>query len=100
LGAGQELPVEDLQRKRDLEERLPTLSQARKIDKHLDEKAKFLRRRGLLDPAQVRVLQKLHEYRNEAQHNDALRPGSLRPPSASTPTSSAPCCATCQRKGS
>lgn len=78
LGAGQELPAEDLQRKRDLEERLPTLSQAKKIDKYFDEKAKFLRRRGLLDPAQVRVLQKLHEYRNEAQHNDALRPGSVQ----------------------
>jgi hypothetical protein len=31
-----------------------------------------------LDPAQVRVLRKLHLYRNEAYHRDTLRSGSLR----------------------
>lgn len=77
VSAGRDLPAEDLARMRELEARLPTVSQARRLEKHFDEKAKFLRKRGLLDPAQVRVLRKLHEYRNEAQHNDKIRQCSL-----------------------
>lgn len=76
--AGRALPEDDAARMRELEQRLPTPKQAAKINRYFDEKAKYLQRNGLLDPAQVRALNKLHRYRNEAYHADELREGSLR----------------------
>jgi hypothetical protein len=52
-------------------------SKRKKIEQHFDSKAEFLVERGSLDPSFVRVLSKLHKYRNEAYHRDELRPKTL-----------------------
>jgi hypothetical protein len=56
-----------------------TLSRTRrnKIDKEFDAKCDFLREKSLLADPQVRVLKKLHAYRNETYHRDEVRSGSL-----------------------
>lgn len=45
-----------------------------KMDNHLDQKTKFLRRRGVLTDHERDVLDRLHEYRNAAYHRDTLEP--------------------------
>ena len=49
----------------------------REIDRYFDAKATYLGSAGLLQPGQVRVLRRLHKYRNEAYHEDQLRPHTL-----------------------
>ncbi len=49
----------------------------RKIEREFGAKCDYLRDRGQLSDAQVRVLRRLHEYRNEAYHQDHLRPSTL-----------------------
>lgn len=57
--------------------KVTTPKRCRKIERFFDEKAAFLGEAELLQPAQVRVLKKLHKYRNEAYHEDRLRPHTL-----------------------
>jgi hypothetical protein len=74
---GRPLDAEEQARKIDLEGRLPTAKESKQIDRLFDAKAEFLEKRGVLNSAQVRVLRKLHLYRNEVYHRDTLRSGSL-----------------------
>jgi hypothetical protein len=60
-----------------LRKRSVTARRRREIDRNFDAKADFLLSLGLLEPARVRVLRKLHKYRNEAYHRDHLRIGTL-----------------------
>lgn len=53
-------------------------SQIRAIDRSFDSKAGYLAANGKLDLSVVRVLKKLHQYRNEVYHRDHLRPATLR----------------------
>jgi hypothetical protein len=59
--------------------RAKTISNTRRkrIDREFDAKCDFLREKGLLAASQVRVLKKLHQYRNETYHRDKLRPAVL-----------------------
>lgn len=61
------------------EARAKTISNTRRkrIDREFDAKCDFLREKDLLADPQVRVLKKLHQYRNETYHRDKLRPGVL-----------------------
>ncbi len=49
----------------------------KRIDREFDAKCDFLHEKDLLADPQVRVLKKLHEYRNETYHRDKLRRGVL-----------------------
>lgn len=50
----------------------------KKIDRDFSEKAAYLSERGLFSPAEVRVLNKLHDYRNATYHRDILRPDTVK----------------------
>ncbi|MFD5555642.1 hypothetical protein ACFWIA_17585 [Streptomyces sp. NPDC127068] len=45
-----------------------------KIDKHLNEKTRFLKQKGVLTAQECEVLDRLHQYRNAAYHRDTLEP--------------------------
>lgn len=47
------------------------------IERDFNAKVAYLQDGGLLDQPTLRVLQKLHRYRNEAYHRDILRPATL-----------------------
>ena len=49
----------------------------KKIDKEFDAKCDFLYEKDLLAEPQVRVLKRLHDYRNETYHRDEVRSGTL-----------------------
>jgi hypothetical protein len=49
----------------------------KRIEKEFDAKCDFLREKALLAQPQVRVLKKLHFYRNETYHRDEVRSGTL-----------------------
>lgn len=51
----------------------------RKIEHNFREKVRFLVERGIIDPVLGAGLQKLHVYRNEAQHQDKLRSATIGP---------------------
>ena len=51
----------------------------RKIEYNFPEKVRFLAERGIIDPVLGAGLQKLHVYRNEAQHQDTLRSSTIGP---------------------
>ena len=53
-------------------------SRLRTLDRNFDAKAEYLATLDDLPVANVRVLRKVHAYRNEAHHRDKVRPGSLR----------------------
>ena len=61
------------------EYRAKALSSTRikKIEHDFNAKCDYLRERGLLAAPQVRILKKLHKYRNETRHRDELRPATL-----------------------
>jgi hypothetical protein len=78
--------VEELRRDRDSGAELPaTLAklvdehvgpeQRERLDKHLDEKTKYLMKQGVLTSAEREVLRRMHEYRNAAYHRDTLDAG-------------------------
>jgi hypothetical protein len=46
--------------------------QRRRLDKHLHEKTRYLVKQGVLTSAEREVLDRMHEYRNEAYHGDTL----------------------------
>jgi hypothetical protein len=52
-------------------------TQRNKIEHDFDAKCALLVKEDILQPAQARVLKKLHEYRNETYHRDELRPATL-----------------------
>jgi hypothetical protein len=52
-------------------------TQRNKIEHDFDAKCALLVEQDILQPAQARVLKKLHEYRNETYHRDELRPATL-----------------------
>lgn len=74
---GAELDEEDTRRLAELESTVPSPKQRKQIERYFDAKAEFLESRDALDRSQVRVLAKLHRYRNEAYHRDTVRDGSL-----------------------
>jgi hypothetical protein len=61
----------------ELEEKVLTAAQRKKIEWDFNAKVDFLRQRELLPDAQARVLKKLHKYRNEVYHRDTVRPATL-----------------------
>jgi hypothetical protein len=60
-----------------IKEGLLSNTRRKKIAREFDAKAEYLCEHGLLADAHVRVLKKLHEYRNETYHRDKVRPGVL-----------------------
>lgn len=62
---------------RRLESKVTSNTRRDKIERTIDAKAEFVRDASLLPDAHVRVLRKLHAYRNEAYHRDLLRPATL-----------------------
>lgn len=61
----------------DARRRVTSSKRRREIKERFNAKAAFLGEAGLLQPVQVRVLKKLHKYRNEAYHEDRLRSRTL-----------------------
>ncbi|GAA4851577.1 hypothetical protein ACFQ34_00255 [Pseudonocardia benzenivorans] len=51
----------------------------KRIDQHFPEKVKLLVERGVVDQGLGAGLNKLHDYRNEAQHDDKVREATLGP---------------------
>lgn len=75
--AGYELSPDEEKSRDELRERVVSAKDRARIERNFGAKLTFLQRRNLLEPAQVRVLRKLHKYRNDAYHNDRIRRGSL-----------------------
>lgn len=61
----------------ELRDKVFSKTQRDKIEHDFDAKCTLLVKQGILQPAQARVLKKLHEYRNETYHRDELRPPTL-----------------------
>jgi hypothetical protein len=65
-------------RKAELQRSVLSKKQRREVERFFGAKLSYLEARGALPSAYARVLRKLHQYRNEAYHQDAVRRGSLR----------------------
>ena len=61
----------------DIRSRAISPARQKKIDRDFDTKCNFLLQKTVLAPAQVRVLKKLHQYRNETYHRDRVRRATL-----------------------
>lgn len=75
---GMQLPEDVRKSQAELRSRVLSTSKLRLLERNFDAKAEYLAELGDLPVAEVRVLRKLHAYRNEAYHRDKVRPGSLR----------------------
>lgn len=75
---GKSLPDDIKESQAELRSKMLTPSKLRTIDRNFDAKAEYLAELGSLPDAEVRVLRKVHAYRNEAYHRDKVRRGSLR----------------------
>jgi hypothetical protein len=76
-------PYEDDEKGRLLSQLEPKIvpdKRKRSLERYFDEKADFLsQERQHISVPVARVLKHIHQYRNEAYHNDRVRPDSLRP---------------------
>ena len=61
----------------ELQGKAVSVSRRRKIERDFGAKCNYLHEQGLLAGPQVRVLKKLHTYRNETYHRDQLHPETL-----------------------
>jgi hypothetical protein len=61
----------------ELRARIVSGTRRKKIEREFGAKCDYLMDRGLLAGPQVRVLKKLHDYRNETYHRDKVRPPTL-----------------------
>lgn len=66
-----------VERKRELEARVTPAGRRERIEREFPAKVAFLEADGMIPSATLRVLRKLHQYRNEAYHRDELRPATL-----------------------
>ena len=66
-----------VERKRELETHVTPPGRRERIEREFPAKVAFLQADGLIPAAALRVLRKLHQYRNEAYHRDELRPDTL-----------------------
>jgi hypothetical protein len=78
----EEVPDEDRDEKyratvKEIRSHAISKTRRKKIEKEFDAKCDFLREKDLLAQPQVRVLKKLHDYRNETYHRDEVRSGTL-----------------------
>ena len=61
----------------ELQGKVVSNTRLKKIERDFNAKCDYLGQRGLLAGPQVRILKKLHKYRNETYHRDVLRPATL-----------------------
>lgn len=72
------MPLHLEQHRRELLEMSVSKDRERKIRRYFDEKADYLVEEGEIEEQQARALKKLHAYRNEAYHRDAIRSDTLQ----------------------
>lgn len=74
------LPLSDDSRRylNEIRSRAVSKTRQRSIERNFDAKSNYLAEVGKLNVALVRVLEKLHQYRNEAYHRDHVRADSIR----------------------
>lgn len=72
------LPSHVEQHRRELLGMSVSKGRERKLRRYFDEKADYLVEEGEIDKPHARALKKLHAYRNEAYHRDAIRADTLQ----------------------
>jgi hypothetical protein len=77
------IPQEEAEKRRLLSESEPKIilgKRQQSFDRYFNEKVNFLsQERQHISMPVARVLKHIHDYRNEAYHNDRVRPDSIRP---------------------
>ena len=61
----------------ELQDKVVSNTRLKKIERDFNAKCDFLGERGRLAEPQIRILKKLHKYRNETYHRDELRSATL-----------------------